>query len=101
MSLTAEEITQNRRIALERLRLNPAAHKQIRMRLTDKNDGYCATGEIAEGLHFSPLINSDGEVYDAIKEKLDIDPAVIWRQNDRGEPFGRIADYLSKIWRMN
>jgi hypothetical protein len=99
MTLTQEEIQFNRRLAVERLRLNPAAHRQITGNLTDKTDGYCAVGELGEAFHCSPKIYDTSVVYKAVEEKLDLtSSSVIFRMNDFGRTLAEIADKLAKLW---
>ena len=101
MTLTQEEIQFNRRLAVERLRLNPAAHRQITGSLTDKTDGYCAVGELGEAFHCSPKVHGSDVVYKTVEEKLGLtSTTLIFRMNDFGRTLAEIADKLAKLWKI-
>jgi hypothetical protein len=102
VSLTQEEIAFNRQIAVNRLRYNPAGHKQIRGCLHDRDDRYCALGEIAEAFHISPLFHSSDEIYKGVSKRIGDYADFIIAKNDYDRlSFAEIANILAKRWGLS
>lgn len=100
-----ETMTARRQLALYHLRNNPKNRKQGTGDLYNPfNDSYCALGLLGEGFGY-PVREDDPKiitkVYEELCESLGIYPGLVYRPNDRGETFWRIADILEDYFKAN
>lgn len=102
MSISSEELTENRKLALHELETNPRGYRKISGRLSDCEDGRCASGLLCETFHIEIPVQycDDNDALKTLDKLLGYGTSsdIITKNDCAGLPYKRIADFLRKQW---